>query len=159
MALQVDSAKAYERTVTDHEDGAKYKVWFRKLTHGEMEERRQRAIKMRANSRKKGRKAAREQLQYDGAAMNNYTYLRAIVRWEFPFEKNAEEFAKLDEDIFSQLQDHLYDIMPRLDPENEFEDEDEDEIPEPETDDEGNVIPLEQEYDEETGPTERAFGS
>jgi hypothetical protein len=167
VALKVDKNRTYARTVTDEEDGTGYTVTFRKLDYGDIQQRREVAIKRRKNARKKGRKAARDQFEFDARAVDNFTLTAAIVEWEFPFDKTDENIAELDPDIVRQCMDHIEDINPYIlrergeldDEEEEDEDEQEDEdAPEPGLHAVEGETP-QQVFGEEEGPTRTAATS
>jgi hypothetical protein len=167
MALKVDKNRTYVRKVVDEEDGTEYTVTFRKLDYGDIQQRREVAIKRRKNARKKGRKAARDQFEFDARAVDNFTLTAAIVEWEFPFEKTDENIAELDPDIVRQCMDHIEDINPYILRERGELDEEEDDEEENGGDEEDASEPAlhavegesQQVFGEEEGPTRTAATS
>lgn len=132
MALKAEK-RVFERPVFDPDDGTEYTFRIRKLSHGDLRDRMNEAVKVRRGSRKGGKGKSKEEYQYDAKAIEFFTWNRAIVKpWPFPFPFNREEIGLLDADVADQIDAIIKEINPAIERQDrgetyEFDDEDEEE--------------------------------
>ena len=120
MALKVDKTQTHHRTLKDPDDGTEYGVEYRKLSYGDIEERRKQATR----TKRKGKKVS---VSYDKKAADYWTVRRAIVSWDVPFEPTPEELDDTADWLLGQVFRHIAELNPSLATELLAFDSDEDE--------------------------------
>ena len=107
MALKVDKTQTFHRTLVDPDDGTEYGVEYRKLSYGDIEQRRGEATK----TKRKGKKVS---VSYDKKAADIWTVRRAIVSWDIPFEPTPEELEDTADWLMDQVFKHIAELNPSL---------------------------------------------
>ena len=133
MALKVDKTQTFHRTLKDPDDGTEYGVEYRKLSYGDIEERRKQATR----TKRKGKKVS---VSYDKKVADYWTVRRAIVSWDVPFEPTPEELDDTADWLLGQVFRHIAEFNPSLATELLAFDSD---------DDEEDILSIETEEDED----------
>lgn len=118
MALKTDVSQGYTYTLKDPEDGTEYSVTYRRLTYGDLEERRDVGIKIG----KKGQGA-----RFSRKAQDFFTIHRSVISWDIPFKPTAKELETVEPWLPKQIFEHLAEVNPNIADELKAFDADEDE--------------------------------